>query len=173
MRWLGCVALACFAVHGGYHVLHHEAHDLLWACNTACFLIGVSCLLSARTGVAIGLSWLSWGIPMWCLDLATGGAMIPTSPLTHLGGFTVGALAVRRLGWPPDTWWRATIALILLSRITRLLTPRSANVNLAFSVQAGWEQYFPSYGVYFALIVALGAATFFVFERVVVRLSRR
>ena len=173
VKGLGLLPLAFLAAHVAYYVRHEHPSELLWTCNAACLLIGASCLLSRRTGVAIGLSWLSFGIPLWLLDVATGSPFIPTSVLTHLGGFAVGALAIKRLGWPERTWWKASAALLGLLLVTRALTPPKANVNLVFSVYEGWERYFPTYGVYFALIVTAAFLTFLAFERAVMRLAPR
>ncbi len=103
------------------------------------------------------------------IDLATGGELIPTSFLTHVVGFALGLHGVRRLGFPRGTWWKATLAFVAVWPVTRLLTPRAANVNLAFFVHPGWERLFPVYALYFFAIVALAAGTFSVVERVLHR----
>ncbi len=169
MKTLGVIAFACYAAHAAWHLAHHRAHDLLWACHLACVLIGVGLLTSSPLPNAIGVSWLSFGIPLWVIDLATGGELIPTSFLTHVVGFALGLHGVRRLGFPRGTWWKATLAFVAVWPVTRLLTPRAANVNLAFFVHPGWERLFPVYALYFFAIVALAAGTFSVVERVLHR----
>ena len=169
MKPLGVIALACYATHAAWHLAHHRPDDLLWACHLACVLVGVGLLASSPTLVAIGVSWLSFGLPLWAIDLATGGEFLPTSVLTHVVGFALGILGVRRLGFPRGTWWKAALAFVALWPITRALTERAANVNLAFSVHPGWERVFPVYAVYFAAIVGLATATFFGVERAFLR----
>lgn len=166
MRLAGAIAIACYAIHAAWHLAHHRAHDLLWACHLASLLIGFGLLTSSALANAIGVSWLSFGFPLWILDLATGGELIPTSFLTHVVAFGLGLWGVRRLGFPRGTWWKAALAFVAVWPITRALTPRAANVNLAFFVHPGWERVFPVYALYFAFVVALAAATFFAVERV-------
>jgi len=162
---MGIVALLLFGAHGLWHVIHHEPHDLLWSCNVACLLIGVGCMIEQRLPVVIGFLWLCFGTPLWLLDLAMGASMIPTSPLTHLGGAVIGIFATRRLGWPPSAWRFAVLALAALLMVSRLVTPPSANVNLAFSVWPGWEKWFPTHGTYLAFLLLVCAASFLAVER--------
>ena len=178
VRALGGVALACFVAHAAWHVARGEAHDLLWTCNCACLVVAVGALAAARTVVAVGLLWLSFGVPMWILDLTRGGSLVPTSVLTHVGGLLVAVLVLRRLGWPEPgpwwrgVWWKAVLALLALVAVSRVATPPAANVHLAFAVYHGWERTFPSYGSYLALAFAGVALTFLLVEKAAARALR-
>jgi hypothetical protein len=164
MRWLGASAIACYAVHAGFHLYHGRPADALWGCHVASLLIAASAFSGRALPAAIGVLWLCFGNPMWLLDVTTGGELLPTSLLTHVGGFIIGILVLKRLGFPRDAWWKATLAFLGLLGFTRLVTPPAANVNLAFSVASGWERTFPSYPLYLLLLVSAGAATFFTAE---------
>jgi len=164
MRWLGCLALACYAIHVGFHLYRGRHADALWGCHVASLLIAAGAFSARATPAAIGVLWLCFGNPIWILDLATGGELLPTSLFTHVGGFIIGVLVLKRLGVPRHAWWRATLAFLGLLGVTRLLTPRAANVNLAFAVAPGWERTFPSYPLYLLLLVSVGAVTFLVAE---------
>lgn len=161
---VGVGALLCYAIHAGSHVLAGRPAEALWACHVATLLVGVGALLESSSWVAVGVLWLAFGNPLWILDLLTGGEFLLTSPLTHVGGLLLGLLALRRLPPPGVLWWKAVLAFAALLAVTRLVTPRSANVNLAFAVASGWEKIFPSYPLYLSLLLAAGAATFFVVE---------
>jgi hypothetical protein len=165
LPFLGALALAAYALQGGYDVWHGRPADLLWACHLGALAIGVGCVTRRAALVAVGLSFLAYGVPLWLLDLATGGEFVPTSAGTHLGGLAVGVAAVRRLGWPTGTWRRALAASIGLLGVTRLVTPPAANVNLVFAVAGGWEARFPSHAAYLALMIAGAGAVFFIAER--------
>jgi hypothetical protein len=165
LHGLALVGWLTLLVHGGGHVLRGTAHDLFWVCNVAPVLLAIGCHLAAATPVAIAALWLSFGTPMWILDLATGANAIPTSFLPHLVCPGAACLAVRELGLPSRAWLRATAALLVLAGLTRLATPPEANVNLAFSVWKGWEALFPRFDVYFAVVVGGSALTFFAVER--------
>lgn len=163
---LGVVAFACYGAHATFHLLHHRPHDLLWACHISALWIGLGFCSRAPLFNAIGVCWLSLGVPLWIVDLATGGELFPTSFLTHVGGAILGVIFVRRHGFPAGAWWKAVVALMLLFAITRAVTPAEANVNLAFSVHPGWQRLFPSYPRYFAALFALSAAVFAFTERI-------
>jgi len=164
MRWLGVAALACYAIHAGLHLYRGRFADALWGCHVASLLIAAGAFSELATPVAIGVLWLCFGNPIWILDLATGGELLPTSLFTHVVGFVIGILVLKRLGVPRHAWWKATLAFLGLLGLTRLLTPRAANVNLAFAVASGWEKTFPSYPLYMLLMVSAGAITFFAAE---------
>jgi hypothetical protein len=57
--------------------------------------------------------------------------------------------------------------------VTRLVTPESANVNLAFHVHPGWEPRFGSYPIYFGTLLIAGALTFVIAERLFRRIPRQ
>jgi len=164
MRWLGAAALACYAIHAGLHLYRGRFADALWGCHVASLLIAAGAFSERATPAAIGVLWLCFGNPIWILDLASGGEFLPTSFFTHGGGFIIGILVLKRLGVPRHAWWKASLSFLALLGVTRLLTPRAANVNLAFAVAPGWEKTFPSYPLYLLLLVTAGAVTFFAAE---------
>ena len=141
---LGAVAFVSYLVHNGNHVLRGEPYDLMWFCNVSPLLLAIGCVWRKPLAVSVSLLWLLYGTPMWFLDLMTGAGMILTSFLPHVVCVAVGVLAVRRLGFPKHSWLWASGGSVLLLALTRLVTPAEYNVNLVFSVWAGWEQYFPT-----------------------------
>lgn len=164
LRLLGAVALLCFLVHAGYHVASGRVPDVFWGCHVATLLVGIGALLGRAEPIAVGVLWLCFGNPLWVLDISTGGEFLPTSLLTHVGGFMIGLWAAKRVGFPRFSWVRAALGYVALLGLTRVCTPRAANVNLAFAVAPGWEKTFPSYPLYLAMMMALGTATFFAAE---------
>src|SRR5579871_4400833 len=148
MARLGLAALACYAVHAGYHLARGHPEDLLWACHLGAALIGVGILARAATLNGIGLLFVAFGTPLWLLYLSSGGEFLPTSLLTHVGGLVIGLFGVRRLGMPAGVWWRAVTALAGLILLCRLITPAQANVNVAFAVPSAWQKSFSSHPAY-------------------------
>lgn len=172
-RWRAGLALlsaACFGWHWADLIARGEAHDLFWICNVGGPVLTLGCALGRRGLVAAPLLWLTFGTPMWLLDVLGGGEILPSSFASHFGGLAIGLVAVRRLGWPRATWWKAAAGLAAVMLASRLLTPPSANVNLVFAVWPGWEDLFPSYGVYFALLFAASTLTFALAEQLYARL---
>jgi hypothetical protein len=168
---LGVITLVFWAIHAGNHVFfRHTAYDLLWVCNIAPVVLAAGCFRRDARLSAIGTAWLSYGMPIWLVDLATGANMIRTSVFTHFGCLAIGFIAVRRLGWPRRTWLLATIASLVPLALARFFTPPEPNVMLAFRVHDGWERYFSSHVFYVAVMIAGSAAVFFVVELVVRRI---
>ena len=173
LRLHGVAALACWSIHGGNHLLRGTADDLLWACNVAVPLLAVGCFIGARAMCAIAVLWLSFGTPIWLLDLATGAGLIPTSVFVHVVAPVVGIAALRRLGWPRRAWLSATLASVALLLVTRLIGSPHANVNLAFRIHDGWERHFASHPFFVALLLATSALVFFAIDTTVAAMIRR
>ena len=164
MKKLGLAALACYAIHAGFHLYNRRPEEVLWMCHLGAALVGVGLLFSSATANGIGTLFLCIGTPLWVMYLAGGGELYPTSTFPHLGGLAIGLYGVRRLGLPSGTWWKAVAVLIALILVCRLGTPPHANVNVAFAVYPGWEKVFPSHPVYLAVMMAQSAGYFFLCE---------
>jgi hypothetical protein len=165
MKWLGLLALAFYAAHGASCVWRGHAEDVLWSCHVAAVLVGVGLLGGGATWVAVGVTWLIVGEPLWVFDVATGGVLTPTSLLTHVGGLVVGLIGLRQLGVPAGVWWKALLALAALQQLCRWVTPRQANVNAAFTVYPWMQPYFSSYGRYYVAMLLLFGLLFFATEQ--------
>jgi hypothetical protein len=157
----GFLAIFFYMARASLYLATGEPYNLLWSCHLACLLVGFGFLLSSPTLNAIGFLWVTVGLPFWFLDLATGGRFMPSSLLTHFGGFALGFFGIRTLGMPAGAWWKAILALAGLQLLTRAVNSPAGNVNLAFGVWSGWEPWFPSHGVYLLMLGALSAAVFF------------
>jgi hypothetical protein len=170
MKWLGVLALAFYAVHCAWHVRQGHAEDVLWSCHVAAALVGVGLLGGWTTCAAVGVTWLAVGVPLWLIDVASGGEFNPTSVLTHVGGLVVGLIGLWRLGMPAGVWWKALLALAALQQLCRWVTPADANVNVAFSVYPWMKAYFSSYWLYWAAMLLLFGLLYFVSELVLRKL---
>lgn len=160
LRGWGALAVLFYAIHAGTHLFHQRPEDLLWACHLGALVVGAGLVAGSARSVAVGFLWLCLGNVLWLLDLAGGAELIPTSLLTHAGGFAIGCLGVVRLGMPAGSAWRAILAFLVIQQVCRWITPADANVNLAHAVWSGWEGVFPSYWVYEAFLLAIGLASF-------------
>jgi hypothetical protein len=158
------VAIALYVLHALVHLSRREPYDLLWGCHLAVLLIAAGLLRNNASLNAIGLLWSCFGLPIWLMYTFTGGEFMPTAALTHLGAFVIGMYGVRLLGIPRGSAWKALAAYLALWAVTRVITPPSANINLAFSVWPGWEERFPTYPIYFATLFVSGALTFTITE---------
>ena len=163
-------AAVCAVVHDAYHVNRGAPLDVLWLCNLAVPLIALGCLLPSRRPIAIGLTWLGFGTPIWLLSLVTGANMVLTSPLVHVVAPLVAVDALRRVGWPARTWPRAFGGSLLVLLGTWLLGQRTGNVNLVFAIEHGWENTFHgSYAGFLGALLATSLAWAIAFDRLMTR----
>ena len=160
MTKFGIAASVCYAIHFVFNFCRGRPEDMLWICHAGAALVAGGLLFSAATVNGVGVLFLCLGTPVWLMDVVSGGEFNPTSCCNHLGVFGLGLYGVRRLGMPRGTWTKAAVSLVALVAFSRLATPASANVNLAFAVYPGWENRFPSHPVYLITIIAASVAYF-------------
>lgn len=162
-RWVGLLAYACYAAHAAYFLAVDRPSNLLWGCHLASLGVGTGLLLRFPLFIGMGVLSLLWGCPLWILDVLTGGELLPTSLLTHLGGLTLGIYGVQRYGIPRYTWVVLLLTTALLLALSRWLTVPAENVNLAFAAPPGWES-LPAYPTFGALLLAGAGAQFLLGE---------
>jgi len=109
-RKLAGAALILYVPHAIWHVAHGSSWDLLWACDLAMPILVVGTFTQNARACVVAFIFLVYGTPIWLLDVGTGGAMVLTSPLIHIGGLALASHAVRTFGWPPRTWLVAALA---------------------------------------------------------------
>ena len=169
----GIVAIFFYLIHAGVLVYGREPYHIIWSCHLGCLLIGIGLLLARPWFLSIGFFWLIMGVPLWILNVLTGADFMLTSTLSHIGGLVIAFYGLRFIEIPRFSWAGATIGLVVLGSVTRMVTPEHANVNLSFAVWTGWEQAFPSYFWYVVLILSTSAATFWVMECIVRKVTAR
>ena len=172
-RWLGLWPLGFVTVHLTLRIAAGHPEDALWLCHVADLLLAIG-LLARRPRIwAVGALWIVWGTPLWLLDVAGGGTFRVTSVGTHVGACLVVLEAARRGAFPRGSHWRAMLGVWVLLGVTRVAAGAEGNLNLAFRVQDGWTQRFPTYLPYFLSVSALAWTVFFVTERGLRRLGAR
>lgn len=165
LRALGVLALCYFALHAANYARQGRVHEVLWNCTLSNAVIGLGLLCLARLPVAIGVTWLCMGNLAWLADVLFGGEFFVTSLFTHVGGLVVGVLGVAELGWPKAAWLWATLGMLALQQLSRLVTPPAANVNLAFSIYSGWEKVYPSYRAFWLIMFTEAVFVYYVSGR--------
>lgn len=167
-RWLGLLGYAFYAAHAIYFLWAGRPSNLLWGCHLAALGVGTGILIRFPTFVGMGVLSLLWGVPLWLVDVFTGGEFLPTSMGTHIGGLALGLYGLKKLGIPKHTWlvlWVTTGLLLLLSYG---VTNPIENVNMAFGPPKGWEQTFPGHP-WFAVITMTGAGGIFIGGELILR----
>lgn len=168
-RTLSSAAVLFYLFRAGELVYRQTPYDTLWSCHVGCLLVGIGLLARAPWALSVGFLWLVLGLPIWVLDLTTGGTFFVTSTLTHIGGLAIAIWGLRRIRMPRGAFLAGVAGLAALWWLTRLVTPPGPNVNLSHAVWPGWEQQFPSYPLYILMFAGLSLVAFFVLEVVVRR----
>lgn len=166
-RWWGIVAIGCYAAHAGFFISVGRPSNLLWGCHMAALGVGTGLLLRIPLFNAMGMLSLIFGVPLWLLSVATGGEFLPTSMLTHLGGFVLGLYGVWKMGLPRQTCFILWVVTCFLIALSRAVSPLTENVNLAYGAPPGWD-WMPGWPL-FGLIVLGGAASQFALGQIILR----
>ena len=74
------------------------------------------------------------GLPIWLYYLGTSASIVPTSVLTHIGGFIIGYAGMKKLGLPRGTWLVAIVATQSVSTLASILAPSTAHAELLLFV---------------------------------------
>ena len=169
-RLLGLLPLSFFVIHGSRHVAAGHAYELFWACTTASLLIGLGILTDTRRLTASAVLWLPIGNVMWIYDAVHTGLIMWTSLLTHVGTMLIALWSLRSQGFPRGSFVTATLLGMLLQLISHYVTPYQSNVNVSQFIYPGSESLFPSYGHYVAATWVLCCASFYLIEKLCLRI---
>ena len=131
---------------------------MLWMCNIGNLLLAIGLFTEQTLLIRVAVIWMVPGVLVWFGYVVPTWGMLLTgkfsyselfgvlsSTLAHLGGFAVGIAVLRKVGAELRTWIYAFAWYFIVQLISRLFTPAVLNVNLAHSIQPGWEGAFNSY----------------------------
>jgi hypothetical protein len=168
IRLLGFLPLTFFLAQAIHYWDINELGNMLWMCNIGNLVLAIGMFLERRLLVRVSVMWLVPGLIVWCIYVVpTWGPLLTgqftwrqlfavvSSGLAHLGGLTIGLVALRRIGMDQRVWPYAFGWYFIMQLLSRLLTPPSMNVNLAHRVQDGFEQSFSSYWKFWLLLTTL------------------
>jgi hypothetical protein len=173
LRLLGFLPLAFFCAQGIHYWQINELGQMLWMCNIGNLLLAIGLFLAQPTIIRVAaiwtipglIVWFVYVVPTWGLLLA--GKMsaraeygVLSSTLAHVGGISVGVLALKRVRMDGRAWIYAFGWYLLAQLASRLVTPVQMNVNLSQNVQSGWEQTFTVYWKFWlvlSMLVAVGS----------------
>ncbi|HOW43832.1 MAG TPA: hypothetical protein PK919_01540 [Candidatus Aminicenantes bacterium] len=169
---LGAAALSFYAVHAVTWLRRGVPGALLWACHLGCLLVGIAVLARRPALNGVGVLWLVLGNLLWAVDLAAGGEFIFTSPLTHVGGLSIGVCHARRAGFPRRSWLAALAGIAALHLLSGWVTPPAENINVAFRVHPSLQGIVPGFLAFRILMLAASAALFYAAELLIRRIVK-
>lgn len=156
-RLLGLLPLAFFAVQTIHYTRYGGVGHLLWMCNIGNVLLGIGLLLGHRELIRAAAIWTIPGLVIWIKYVLLASGFYFSTTLAHVGGITVGLIALRRVGMDRLAWVYAFAWYLLVQLAARVLTTPELNVNVAHRIQAGWESGFSSYWKFWIVLTVLVA----------------
>lgn len=159
MRLLGLLPLLFFFAQAVHYWRINELGHMLWMCNIGNLVLALGLFLEKPLLVRVAAIWTIPGLLIWFIYVVLAWGVFLTSTLAHIGGLAVAAIALKTYRMDRSSWLYAFGWALLMQFISRLITARALNVNLAHFVQPGWERTFTSYwSFWFVLTIATFAA---------------
>jgi len=167
-RLLGFFPLAFFMAQAIHYWQINQLGHMLWMCNIGNLLLALGLFLEQALLVRVAVMWMPPGLLVWFAYVVPTWGMLLTgrfsytelfgvvsSTLAHVGGFTVGMMALRKIKMDSKAWMYAFLWYFIVQLASRLLTPASMNVNLSHNIQAGWERTFSAYWKFWLVLTIL------------------
>jgi hypothetical protein len=147
MRWrlLGVLPLTFFFAQTVHYWRINEMGNLLWMCNIGNLVLALGLFFEKPLLIRISAIWTIPGLVIWLRYVVLAWGVFFSSTLAHLGGLSVGMVAVRKVGMDRKGGLYAMVWYLLMQLLSRLFTSPNLNVNLAHKIQDGLEQGFSSY----------------------------
>ena len=169
-RLLGMLPLAFFLAQALHYWQINQLGHMLWMCNIGNLLLALGLFFEQAMLVRVAVMWMVPGLLVWFAYVVPTWGMLLTgrfsftellgvvsSTLAHVGGFTVGMVALRKIKMDSRAWVYAFLWYFIVQLASRLITPADMNVNLSHNIQTGWEQTFSSYWKFwFVLTILVG-----------------
>ena len=156
-RLLGLLPLTFFLVQAIHYWRYGGLGHLLWMCNVGNVLLGIGLLLGHRELIRAAAIWTIPGLGIWIYYvLLASGFYFPTT-LAHVGGIIVALFALRRVRMDRTAWIYAFAWYLFMQLAARLLAPPALNVNVAHSIQTGWDKTFSSFWKFWIVMTAVVA----------------
>ncbi|HXD31680.1 MAG TPA: hypothetical protein VN643_11210 [Pyrinomonadaceae bacterium] len=164
-RLLGFLPFVFFLAQSVHYWQINQVGHLLWMCNVGNILLGLGLLLNKPRWIRIAAIWAVPGLFIWWRYVVSewfGYATldwlaVAASTLAHIGGLTIGLLALKRVRIDQITWFYSFIWYLAVQLLSRLVTRAELNVNLSYSIYSGWETVFQSYLRFWLMLAVLVA----------------
>lgn len=137
-------------------------------CNIGNLLLALGLFLEQAILIRVAVIWVIPGLAVWAAYVVPTWGMLLTgnftytelwgvisSTLAHVGGFCVAMFVIRQVRVNRLAWLHAFIWYFMVQLVSRLVTPAALNVNVAYSIPAGWEQTFSSYWRFWLALTTL------------------
>jgi hypothetical protein len=166
LRLLGVLPLIFFLVQAIHYWRYGGLGHLLWMCNVGNVLLGIGLLLGHRELIRAAAIWTIPGLALWIYYVLLASGFYFSTTLAHVGGITVGLIALSRVRMDRFAWLYAFAWYLLMQFAARLLAPPALNVNVAHSIEPGWDKVFTSYWKFWLVGSAVAALGLWIIGKV-------
>jgi len=157
MRLLGILPLLFFLGQGVHYWRIDQLGHMLWMCNVGNLVLALGLFLEKPLLVRVAAIWTIPGLIIWFFYVVLAWGVFFTSTLAHVGGIAVAAVALKTYRMDRNSWRYAFGWSLLVQLLSRFVTAPELNVNLAHSVQPGFERTFPSYWMFWLALTTASA----------------
>lgn len=161
-RWLGLLPLIFFFAQALHYWRTNELGHMLWMCNIGNLILALGLFLDKPALVRAAAIWTVPGLVVWFVYVVLPWGVFLSSILAHLGGLAVAMLALKRYRMDRAAWRHAFGWYLAIQLVSRFITPKEFNVNLAHTVASGWERTFQSYWTFWLVLTVIAVAVLWI-----------
>ncbi len=123
-------------------------------CNIGNLILALGLFLEKPVVIRLAAIWMIPGLVVWIIFVVLAWGVFLSSTLAHVGGLAVALIALRQVGMDRTSWRWAFGWYLVVQVLSRFFTSPALNVNLAHTVQPGWDRTFQSYWSFWLVLTA-------------------
>jgi hypothetical protein len=154
-------------------IIYHDITNIFWLCNISTLFAGVALLFGKPQSALIGATYMILGLICWLLNVIVNNTFGDT--ISYISHFCFAGLAVYlfiRIPVGRYLWLGCLCWYILAQVLSRLFTPPSENINLAFSIWPGWDTVFTNFFSFWCFMTLSCLFFLFVMNTIIFKLQR-
>lgn len=159
LRLLGIFPLIFFLAQAYHYWPINELGNLFWMCNVGNLILALGLFFEKPLVTRLAAIWTIPGLVIWIMYVVLAWGVFWSSTLAHVGGLAVALIALSQVRMDRTAWRWAFGWYLVIQLLSRFLTAPALNVNLAHTVQPGWDPAFQSYWSFWLVLTAVTILT--------------
>jgi len=157
-RLLGLLPVLFFIAQAIHYRRIDQLGQMLWMCNIGNLLLAAGLLFEQVILIRAAVLWMIPGLFVWLLYVVFAWGVFFSSTLAHVGGMIVSLIAIRKVRMNREGWLYGLAWFFVMQVLARFFTRTEFNVNVAHSIEAGWQRTFSSYWKFWTALAVLATA---------------